>query len=93
MLDPKDLSLTIVGAPEEKGFPSVCLIEMSEGFSRFTVCSGVLIAPNLVLSAAHCVDFPRITTASCTFFLKDKGNVTVRARKWFWGKAFDQNKS
>ena len=45
----------VLNAPEELGFPAICRIESASATIAFTVCTGVLIAPNLVLTAAHCI--------------------------------------
>jgi len=64
----------------------VCEVHLvSDAFHVYT-CTGTLITPDLVLCAAHCVDAPRIRSATCTF----NERRVVAAKSWYWNKNFDQ---
>ena len=80
--------LPVIQGASEGGFPSVCRVTLTSDALHTYTCTGTLIAPDLVLCAAHCVDAPRIRSASCIF----DGNRVIAARAWFWNKAFNQEK-
>lgn len=64
----------ILNAPEEKGYPAICkVVELTTSASR-GICTGVLIASNMVLTAAHCV-LPDALSLSCHFELHRGGKV------------------
>jgi MYXO-CTERM domain-containing protein len=44
----------IVNGSKEAGFPSVVSLGVEAGDNRFSACSGNLITPRIVLTAAHC---------------------------------------
>lgn len=82
-----DLTLqmsTIIGAPLEKDFPEVCKVEIHRSFGRVSSCTGVLVTPNAVLLAAHCLatNPNQIKLITCTFTLPNGKNV-VRVSKTF----------
>lgn len=66
-------------------YPSVCHVQITSNYGIPITCTGTLIAPDLVLCAAHCVDSPRIFSATCVF-----GDRSIPAARWFWNKSFEQ---
>lgn len=51
-----DASPKIVNGALEEGFPAVVALGAQFGENTITACSGALITPRIVLSAAHCAD-------------------------------------
>jgi hypothetical protein len=45
----------IIGGSQATTFPEAVLIDMKVGNSVVSICSGAAIAPNLILTAGHCV--------------------------------------
>ena len=74
----------IIGAAEEHGFPAVCKIrifkreESTSGREFVITCTGTLIAPRLVLFAAHCVQRGDITKIHVVFNLGSRDTYTIR---------------
>jgi len=76
----------IIRGHSERGYPSVCLVTLVSNIGLRYTCTGTLISPDLVLCAAHCVDAPRIHSATCDF----EGR-SVPALRWFWSRDFKQS--
>ena len=65
----------ILNAPKETGYPAICkVVQVTAGVSR-GVCTGVLITPNKVLSAAHCAIADNLSL-SCHFEIHQGGKIT-----------------
>ena len=75
----------IIRGDSDRKHPAVCRIDLTSNFGLEYTCTGTLIAPDLVLCAAHCVDAPRIHSAVCIFDDRE-----VPAVRWFWSKDFSQ---
>jgi len=64
-------STTIVNGTEESGFPSVVGLGVVLGVNTYTACTGAVITPRVVLTAAHCgADVPMelVVSAGKAFF-------------------------
>jgi hypothetical protein len=56
------------GQPDGDQHPNVGLLELADGQGNaLGYCSGVLIGPSIVLTAAHCVASPRIAAINVSF--------------------------
>jgi len=83
------ITSSIIGAPKESGFPSVGLIEIQIG-SKIAICTGTLIAPQLVLLAAHCVKTLTLATKVRCTFKKASGEKVVRlAETWAFPRTYN----
>lgn len=87
MSDPKFEMLLqpIIQGDIEDRYDAVCEVAIVGADSSMYTCTGTLISPTLVLCAAHCVDAPRIRSATCVFSKK-----TRSAKTWYWDKHFSQ---
>jgi trypsin len=58
LLGARSASAVVGGTDDTTGqFPSVGVLQLQDGGEWFDYCSGTLVASNVVLTAAHCVDF------------------------------------
>ena len=96
----------IIGAPLEKGYPSVCKVYIYykglDGSKKTASCTGVLVAPRLVMLAAHCIAHcdkhlrtQCVSSATlrveCTFYVTHRSKTTerkVRAVRWYFNPQF-----
>ena len=80
----RQITSRIIGAEEEHGFPAVCHIQIFKKESSIRdpefvyTCTGTLIAPRLVVFAAHCVELGLITKINVTFNISPTVKQTVR---------------
>lgn len=91
----QSITQKIIGAPLEQGFPSVCFIEVEyqkgSVLSQYTsTCSGVLVSPTLVLTAAHTFDgkISKVSYVLCKFKTLDGKTVFRRSKHIVVPKAF-----
>lgn len=54
LVAPTALAAPVIGGQEESGFPSAVSLGAEFGDTTISACSGNLITPRIVLSAAHC---------------------------------------
>jgi secreted trypsin-like serine protease len=79
----------LVGADADVGDPAAALLfEDDEGGVRLTTCSGTLIAPQVVLTAAHCVT-PRAPDEVHFGAAPDDDGPTIRVASAIAHPAFD----
>ena len=82
----------IIGADIERGFPAVCKIEVFKRKSQLRDplkvfnCTGTLIAPRLVVFAAHCVEKGLIASIRVTF---EFGNTKHRFKVGVHNLSYD----
>ncbi len=57
----------IIGGTTDSGDPSVVLVVATKGKSEQAFCTGEVVSPHVVLSAAHCVDPDTLGSTGFTF--------------------------
>lgn len=84
----QSVSQKIIGAPLELGFPSVCQLEIEyqkgSVLNKYTsMCSGVLVSPTLVLTAAHTFEgkINKVAYVLCKFKTLDNKTVYRKSAK------------
>ena len=72
------LAAPIVNGSPEEGFPSVVALGAQFGNQTFSACTGTLITPRIVLTAAHCggdIDIETLILLGRAFVGPDVNNV------------------
>lgn len=84
----------IIGAPLENAFPEVCKVSIHRTFGRVSSCTGVLVTPNSVLLAAHCLatNSNSIKIIKCSFTLPNGRRVFRLSKTFQFKKGFSLKK-
>lgn len=64
-------SVAIVGGAPTDGYPAVPLLYAEYADGTGQLCSGTLISPQVVLTAAHCLEFPEEPASFVAYFGSD----------------------
>jgi len=73
----------IIGGTETTGYPSVMLVLAQEPGSQLaSICTGTLVAPHVVLTAAHCLD-PALVGAAAEVSVFAGANIDSASRNDF----------
>jgi V8-like Glu-specific endopeptidase len=66
----------IIGGTTDTGDPGVVLVIFDQGNNSAALCTGEVVSPHVVLTAAHCVD-PAVVGTTGTFYVFPGNNVST----------------